>query len=190
MYLFDLAKSTRLIPFTHLANTRTRMPLVPHVGVHLIVVFGPFQRARLPDVMGEWLLSEDMDITFHRGDGRGKMSVIRGVHTNHVDVLTHLVEHHAEVLKRLGLGRVFPFRFTEGPRVNIAESYNVFTSRPLVGLRSDPPCPDHGHIDFAVCRLPRLADAKARKDKSTRSYGGTFLDKGTTACFYRLMAHG
>ena len=95
-----------------------------------------------------------------------KVRVVGRGNDHRVDLLVHLVEHHAEVLEeRLGGSPVLHV-FRAVVAVHIAEGDEIllFASL-LVGLSGDPAAgADEGDVQLAVGGLARLADGEGRED--------------------------
>ena len=99
MHLAYLAKAIRFIHFAHLADAIIGVALVGHIGDNFIFILSLTQRARLPDIMGQWLLGADVNASFHASERGIEVRVVRGIDADAVNLFAQLVEHHAEIIK-------------------------------------------------------------------------------------------
>ena len=108
------------------------------------------QGATLPDVVREGLLYENVFTALDRGHGCGEVGVVRCGNTNGVDVVTHLVEHHAKVLEPRDFWKFFVV-ISSPVVIDITERYQVFFGGCSRCVASHARDSDHGDVEFAVC---------------------------------------
>ena len=148
----DLAKDAGLDPFLHLANAVIGVALIAHVRHHLVFLGGEAERARLPDIVRERFLRDDVLAALHALEGGGKVSVIGSVDADGVDFLTHLVEHHAEI-GEFFRGRERWVGFVVLAKlcfIHVAEPDHIFIAAGAVGHAGNAARPDHRDVDLAV----------------------------------------
>ena len=92
--------------FRHAADRLAAIALVAHLRENLLLPGGLGQGIALGDVVGQWLLAEDMLAVVDGADGGRSVVVIGRGDQHHVEVLVALVEHLAIVVENLGLGRL------------------------------------------------------------------------------------
>ncbi len=158
----DITDHTRANRFDRLANAVARMTLVAHLRDHLVALAGFEESSRLPDVVRERLLCVNMNAALHGRKRSGEMRVVRRRDHHCIDVLVHLVEHHAEVIEeRLRRAPVLHI-FCAMVAIYIAERDEVFLAAALlVGLLGNPSArADEGDIEFAVRGLPSPPDGE------------------------------
>lgn len=129
------------------------MPLVSHLRHHAIMPSRLPQGAQLPNIVGQRFLNEDMLSMLHRTHRRRKVSVIGRRNGHRVDLLMHLVHHHAKIFELRRLLMILeslrhPFR------VQIAHRHEVLLARLANGIATHATTTDHGAIDLVVRRLP------------------------------------
>ena len=165
-YLAHLADHSGADRFHRLADALAGVALISHLGDHLVALLGFQEGSRLPDVMGQRLLGVNVDPALHRRERGGEMRVIRGGNDHRVDVLVHLVEHHAEVVVKRLRGAPVLHVFRTEIAVHIAEGDEIFLAASLlVRLPRDPATrADESDVELAVSGGTGLADGEAREN--------------------------
>ena len=165
----DITDHTRSNRFDRLANAVTRMTLIAHLRNNLVALAGFEESSRLPDVVRERLLRVDMNTALHGSKRSGEMRVVRRRDDHCIDLLVHLVEHHAEVIvERLRSAPVLHV-FCAMVSIYIAERDEVFLAAALlVGLLGNPSArADEGDIEFAVRGLTSPPDGECWKYRTS-----------------------
>lgn len=165
----DITDHTRANRFDRLANAIAGMTLVAHLRDHLVAIAGFEESSRLPDVVCERLLRVDMNAALHGRKRSCEMRVVRRRDDHGIDLLVHLVEHHAKVVKeRLRRAPVLHV-FCAMVSIYIAERHEVFLAAALfVRLLGNPSArADEGDIEFAVRGLPSLSDGECWKYRAS-----------------------
>ena len=146
-----LADGARPDPLAEPANRAAGMPLIAKLGDHLVLAGGLHERADFLDRVGQWLFAINMLVMLHGRHRNNRVGVIGGADDHRVNLLVHLVEHHAKVfeLRRLGilgelLGRVLLIHVAQGDYVvaQLGQLIHVAAS-----LAADA---DAGDVEFFV----------------------------------------
>ena len=118
--------------------------------------------ANLPDVVGERLFEVNVFATLEGPVTGVKVRVVRGGNHHCIDLLVHLVQHHAEIIKKRLVCSPVLHVFRAEVAVHIAECDEVFVLASLfVWLPGDPPArADEGDIQLFIRGLSRLADGE------------------------------
>lgn len=103
----ELIAESEIDHFGEGVDAATGMALVPHLGDDPKFFFGPHQDFRFLEGAGEGLLDVDVLAERHRLNGGGEVGVVGGADRDGIDVLTHLIEHLAEIMEALGIGVAF-----------------------------------------------------------------------------------
>jgi hypothetical protein len=90
--LANITDHSRIGPFLDPAHAIEGVPLIAHLGMHLVLVSCFAEGPNLPDVVRQRLLHKDVFATFHGIHCRGKMSVIRRGNQHGINLLSMLVE--------------------------------------------------------------------------------------------------
>ena len=92
--------------FGHAADALAAVTLIAHLSQDLLFARGVGEGPAFGDIMGQWLLAEDMLAIMDGADGgRGVVVIGRG-HKDDVEILVALVEHLAVIVEDLGPGAV------------------------------------------------------------------------------------
>src|SRR5437870_4428331 len=133
-----LADSARPNPFAELADGAGGMTLIAKLRHDFVLVGGSHERADFMDIMSQRLFAIDMLAAphgFHSNDG---MSVIGCADDDSIDLLTHLIEHHAIIFELPGIG-IFGEQFASVFGVHIAKGDDVLSFRRyFINIRAAP----------------------------------------------------
>ena len=76
--------------------------------------------------MCQWLLNKDVFTKSHRLHSDGEVRVVRGGDQHSVDLVSHLIEHHAKIGELLGLGmRLDASLGMPTPEIDITEGHYI-----------------------------------------------------------------
>lgn len=154
--ILDVADHALLDPFDDESGGFPGVALVAHDGLDAVFSGGFFDGARLPNVMREWLLNEDVFARLHRGHADGEVAVIRRGDKDRVDLVAYFVEHDAEIGEAFGVGMrggkikraALAAELLLRAPVDIAEGDGVFRTRQLHGVGPHVAAADDGDVDF------------------------------------------
>ena len=158
------------------------MTLIRHIRDDFIFILRTLQSARLPDVMRQRLLRADMQATLHRRQRRHEVCMIWSIDHHTINFLTHLIEHHSEILEVWNILADLWIFFTVWllACINIAQRDDVLVLATIERHASNTADTDHRDVHLAIRRWAGLTDTEAGQYKSGRTGYRCFLNKIST----------
>ena len=174
MHFPHLADHASLVPLADVAHALQGMPLVSHDGLHLVLVVGLLQGARLPDIVGERLLCVHRDAALHRGERGRKVCVIRRADDDEIQFLPVDIDEFAEIFVAFRFRKPLePIRASHV--VNIGDGYDVVLVDIVKAGSRNTAATDEPDIQFVVCPFRVCAEKLERLGSGEgRGCGGLF----------------
>ena len=158
------------------------MPLIRHIRDDFIFILRTLQSARLPDVMRQRLLRADMQATLHCRQRRHEVCMIWSIDHHTINFLTHLIEHHSEILEVWNILADLWIFFTVWllACINIAQRDDVLVLATIERHASNTADTDHRDVHLAIRRRTRFANTESGEDKCCSAHSSCFLNKIST----------
>ncbi len=188
MHRVDLADQPGLHPFAGEADAFGGAALVAHLGHDARGFRGGMEAPHLGEATAHRLLDVDMLLRGDRGHSNWEVHVVRSRDRHGVDLVRHLLEHHAEVLEPFGIFqpiRVRPRLFATGDAgataffVHITQGYELLVRQSRKRSTAAAAHADLRNAQTLVGRTRALATEAVRQNQDGAE-GGTGRQKLAT----------